>query len=269
VIGSAPDGWTVRVTGYLPVDDPLAARLRRVCAALDKLPKSAIHVDEEARIVTVDCAQAREVLGDARQVLRPLRITERIVVKPPWDSFESGLRDIVLEIDPEGAFGSGLHESTRLCLRALEKHVGRAEIAADFGSGTGILAIAAAKLGVARVIAIEAHPESARVARANVRRNRVERQVQVHCTGSLEAVITPVDLLTANLTAEGITAWLTAITGRVKQGGALIFSGMTDQNSQDVEQVLPRAGCALIERLSEGNWIALVAVKTSSTSRRE
>jgi ribosomal protein L11 methyltransferase len=269
MIGVVPDGWTIRVIGYLPVDDPLEARLRRVCAALDKLPDPAIHVDGEARVVTVDCAQAREVLGDARQVLRPLRITERIVVKPPWDSFESRLGDIVLEIDPEAAFGSGLHESTRLCLRALERHVGHAETAADFGSGTGILAIAAAKLGVARVIAIEAHPESAGVARANVRRNHMEGQVQVHCASSLETVTTPVDLLTANLTAEGITARLAAITDRVKQGGVLLFSGMTNRNYQEVERMLPRAGCALIERLSEGNWVALAAVKTSSTSGRE
>jgi ribosomal protein L11 methyltransferase len=264
-----PDGWTFRVTGYLPVDDPLEARLKRVCAVLDKLPELAIHVDEEARIVTVDCAQAREVLGDARQVLRPLRITERIVVKPPWSPFESRPGDIVLEIDPEAAFGSGLHESTRLCLCALERYVGHAETAADFGSGTGILAIAAAKLGVARVTAIEAHPESARVGRANVRRNRVEGQVQVHCASSLEAVTTPVDLLAANLTAEGITARFAAITGRVKQGGVLLFSGMTDQNAHDVERLLTRAGCALIERLNEGHWVALAALKTSRTPGRE
>ncbi|MFB3880840.1 MAG: 50S ribosomal protein L11 methyltransferase, partial [Armatimonadota bacterium] len=260
-----PDGWTIRVTGYLPVDDPLAARLRRVCAALDRLPGTAIHLDEEARVVTVDCAQAREVLGDARQVLRPLRIAERIVVKPPWCLFEPRPGDIVLEIDPEEAFGSGLHESTRLCLCALERHVKHAETAVDFGSGTGILAIAAAKLGVAGVIAIEAHPESARVARANVRRNGVERQVQVECASSLEAVITPVDLLTANLTAEGITAWLSAITSRVKLGGVLIFSGMTNQNHQEVQRLIPRVGCTLIERLSEGNWVALAAVKTGFT----
>ena len=264
-----PDGWTIRVIGYLPVDDPLEARLRRVCAALDQLPDPAIHVDEEARMVTVDCARAREVLGDARQVLRPLRITERIVVKPPWSPFESRPGDIVLEIDPEAAFGSGLHESTRLCLRALERYIRHAETAVDFGSGTGILAIAAAKLGVARVIAIEAHSGSAGVARANVRRNRIEGQIQVHCASSLEAVSTPVDLLTANLTAEGITVQLADIVGRVKEGGVLLFSGMTDLNYQEVERLLPRAGCALIERLSEGNWVALAAFKDTSRPGRE
>lgn len=253
--------WTIRFEGYLPVDDRMEERLRRVCAEIDTLPASALHIDEAARLITIDYTQVKGLLEASREIVRTTRVGEHIVVKPPWDECEEQPGDVVIEIDPGTAFGSGLHESTRLCLRALEKYLTPGVIAVDFGTGSGILAIAAAKLGAARVTAIEANPEAVEVARANVMRNGLESVIEVHHALSPAFIGSPVDLVIANITAETITAHLDAIAEALNTGGLLIASGMTILNAPDVERLLPNAGFSMVEKLTDGQWVALMAIK--------
>ena len=253
--------WTIRFEGYLPVDDRMEERLRRVCAEIDTLPASALHIDEAARLITIDYTQVKDRLEASREIVRTIRVGERIVVKPPWDDCEEQPGDVVLEIDPGTSFGSGLHESTGLCLRALEKYLTPGVTAVDFGTGSGILAIAAAKLGATRVTAIEANPDAVEVARANVMRNGLESVIEVHHALSPDFVPEPVALVTANITAETITAHLDALARVLKPGGILIASGMTNLNAPDVEKSLPDAGFRIVEKLTDGQWVALMAIK--------
>ena len=253
--------WTIRFEGYLPVDDRMEERLRRICADIDKLPASALHIDEAARLITIDCAQVKDWLKASQDAIRTVRAGEHIVVKPPWGDYKPQTGDVVLEIDPGMSFGSGLHESTRLCLQALEKHVKPGQVAVDFGTGTGILAIAAAKLGASHVTAIEANPEAVEVARGNVSRNGLESVIEVHHALSPDFVREPVELVTANITAETITAHIGAIARVLATGGLLIASGMTTLNSPDVERSLPDAGFGIVEKLTDGQWVALVAAR--------
>lgn len=257
-----PDkSWTIRFEGYLPVDDQMEERLRRVCAEIDKLPASALRIDEAARLITIDYTQVKGLLEASREVVRTIRAGEHIVVRPPWDECEERPGDVVIEIDPGTAFGSGLHESTRLCLRALEMHLKPGVSAVDFGTGSGILAVAAAKLGASSVIAFDANEQSVETARANVQRNGLEDTIEVHHALSPAIIGSPVDLVIANITAETISAHLDAICGALKTGGLLIASGMTNLNWQDVERLLPNAGFRMVEKLTDGQWVALMATK--------
>jgi len=251
--------WTIRFKGYLPVDDRMEERLRRVCAEIDKLPSSALHIDEEAGVITVDYSQVKGWLAASRQILCTVRVGEHIVVKPPWEDYEARTGDLVLEIDPGTSFGSGLHESTRLCLQALEKHVRPGITGVDFGTGTGILAIAAGKIGASRVIAFDADPDAVESARANVRRNELEGVIQVHQAESPDFLRIEADLMTANITAETIIRHLEAIARVLKTGGVLIASGMTVANAQDVEYLLPGAGFEIVDKSNDGHWVAVIA----------
>jgi len=253
--------WTIRFEGYLPVDDRMEERLRRVCAEIDKLPASALHIDEAACLITIDYTQVKGLLEASREAVHTIRVGEHVIVKPPWDECEEQPGDVVIEIDPGTAFGSGLHESTRLCLRALEKHLKPGVSAVDFGTGSGILAIAAAKLGAARVIAFDADENSIETARANVQRNCLEDTIEVHHALSPAFIGSPVDLVIANITAETITAHLDAIAEALNTGGLLIASGMTILNAPGVEQSLPSAGFSMVEKLTDGQWVALMAIK--------
>jgi ribosomal protein L11 methyltransferase len=262
--GVSLDGWTIRFTGYLPVDDRMATRLARVCAELERLPDSAFEVNEEARLITVDYAQASALLGWSGPARGAIRVADRIVVVPPGEGSPPEPDDILLAIDPGAVFGSGLHESTCLCLRALERHAKAGSTAVDFGTGSGILAIAAGKLGLARVIAVDADPEAVAIAAENVRRNQVAEIVEVRLAASLESVSSPVDLVIANLTGALLAEHLGSIARVLGSAGVLIASGMTDHDVGEVTQTLPHDGFRIIEELREGRWVALVALRTTA-----
>lgn len=260
----APQNWTIRFKGYLPVDDRMDERLRRVVAEIGSLPESAFEIDEEAGLITVDYTQVKGYLEASRQALRTVRVGERLVVKPPGEDYQPQEGDIVLDIDPGEAFGSGLHQSTCLCLQALEKRVKRGSAVVDFGCGSGILAIAAARLGAGHVTAVEADSRAVEVARANTARNNLEEVVDVRQGDNVEDLGPRVDLVVANIVAEIIIAHVESIARLLNDGGTLIASGMTRWDAPDVERRLPEAGFDVAENLVDGNWIAIVAVKRPS-----
>jgi ribosomal protein L11 methyltransferase len=254
-------GWTVRVKGYLPVDDCVEGRLLRVAQEIDHLPASAIEVDEEAGVITVDYSQVKDLQEKSRQEICTSRVGERLVIKPPWDEYLAMPGDLVVEIDPGTSFGSGLHQSTRLCLRALETRVLPGMSVVDFGTGSGILAVAAARLGASRVTAVDASSEAVEVALDNMQRNGLEAVVEVQEARSLSSITLQVDAVTANITAETIIEHSKSLAEVVKHGGLLIASGMTTRNCQEVERSLSGAGFDIADKLSDGQWVAFVAIR--------
>lgn len=255
--------WTIRFKGYLPIDDRMEDRLRRVVAEIDSVPESALDVDEINHVVTIDYSQVRGWLEASREVVHVLRAGERTVVKPPWEDYQPAEGEIVIEIDAGEVFGSGLHETTRLCLQALERHVTAGCKVVDFGTGSGILAIAAAKLGAEMVTAIDGDSEAAEVARANVVRNGVGELVEVMCLDRPAGDPGSADLVVANITADTILAHLEALAALAHQSGMLVLSGMTRRTFPRVEEVLIASGFGVI-RATDDEWVALVATREES-----
>jgi ribosomal protein L11 methyltransferase len=252
-------GWTIRFKGYLPIDHRMEDRLRRVMANIGDVPDSAIEIDEAARVVTIDYGQVKGWLEEARTIPKALRVGERIVVRPPWEAYDATDGDVVIVIDAGPVFGSGLHETTVLCLEALEKYIRPGCLALDFGTGSGILAIAAAKLGASRVVAVEADPEAVQIARDNVARNGVEDAVTVFESLTPEVHATKVDVVTANIVPGTIISNLTPLSRVTADGAILIVSGLTTRTSLQVEEALPGAGFELVDKATKGEWVALAA----------
>jgi len=236
-------------------------RMRRLVADIASLPASALDIDEAAGVITIDYSQVRDRFEKSRSALRVVRAGEHIVVKPPWEKHEPQAGEVVIEIDPGEAFGSGLHESTGLCLRAIEKYVRPGFSVVDFGAGTGVLAIAAAMLGASRVVAIEAREASATVARANVERNGLAGRVEVVVADSLEPVDFSADLITANIIPKTILAHADELFVKLASGGILVASGITEKQSVETARGLASAGLDIIEELVENGWVALVTSK--------
>lgn len=251
--------WTIRFKGYLPIDHRMEDRLRRVVAEIDRVPASALHIDEDARVITVDYRQVRGWLEASRQAVSLVRAGRGLVVKPPWEAYEPAADEVVVEIDAGEVFGTGLHQTTRLCLAALEQHVRPGGSVVDFGAGSGVLAIAAAKLGACRVTAIEGDPEAAEIARANVSRNRVDETVDVAEALSTDCVAHPADLVVANIIADTVVAHMAGLSRVTDARGKLIVSGFNKSNSKPVEEALVSAGFDILETLDEEGWLALVA----------
>jgi len=228
-------------------------------AEIDKLPDSAMEVEEQAQIITIDYAQVRGWFEESQKTIGVVHVGERTVVKPPWEEYEPKPGEVVLEIDPGAAFGSGLHESTALCVEELERRVrpGMSEI--DFGTGSGVLAICAAKLGASRVTAVEADVESVEIARNNVRLNKLGSVVDVVYADTPAAARNRANLVVANVVPAALIAHSRSLFDALEPGGVLIASGMATKQADEVEKAFIEAGFSILDRPTKPRWAALVA----------
>jgi ribosomal protein L11 methyltransferase len=252
--GRAGEGW--RVFFRTPVQrDSAAAALR------DALATQLIHI-HPTEVADDDWAARTQA------ALKAVRIG-RFVVTPPWDS--SALpeprtasrephvaSDIVIVIEPSTGFGTGHHETTRLCLEILQDlDVARARVI-DVGTGSGILAIAAAQLGSAMVVAVDNDPEALHNARDNIARNGHTRAVDVLEADLASLSLEPADIVTANLTAGVLVRHAGPLGRLVKQGGSLLVSGF---GPDDVDSVAGAFSGLLARRdVRDGEWVALLLV---------
>lgn len=245
------------VSGYLPVDDRLENTLLRLRTALRELPPTpGVSRDPGLTIRFV----AEEDWANAwKQFFKPQRIGERFVVKPTWEELSPEPGDVVIQIDPGMAFGTGLHATTRLCLRALETHVTPGVTVADVGTGSGILAVGAALLGAGRIEAVDNDPVAVRVALENVAVNEAGDRVTV-----AEASVPPAgefDIVVANILADVILGMAKELFAAARSGGLLIASGIIEQRAEDVRSGLISVGFDAPETSTDGEWVALVARK--------
>ena len=249
------------VRGYVPARDPASAEAARVTVetalghlrAFDLRPIGPLAT----RLVhEADWASAWKAHFPV------LRIGRRLVIRPSWRRHRPLPDDVVLALDPGMAFGTGLHPTTRLCLAALEAigDQGPGARVLDVGCGSGILLIAALKLGAGTALGVDIDPIAVEATRANARRNGVARRVRVH-QATLPTGEPPFDLVLANLIASLLVALADELFGELRAGGTLIASGIFRDREPDVTRAFAAAGLAVVDRAAEGDWVALTAVR--------
>ncbi len=264
----ADDSAGSTVKAYLLAEEDEALRqveiglalLRRAYGSADtgRLPELRIRL-----LTETDWAEAWKAGYDV------LRIGRRLVIRPGWRDYTPQPGDLVIELDPGMAFGSGLHPTTRLCLEALENHLRPGQAVLDVGTGSGILAIAAARLGASHVLALDTDPLAVQIARENVARNYVESVVHVE-VGTLE-ISNPKspwpagqdgqisNLAVANILAETIIELAPALAAQLSPAGILIASGIITDRADAVVASLRESGLLPVERRDDGDWVALVS----------
>jgi len=266
--GGAPDAAaaprsdrTTWVRTYLPAGDVEARR--RVEVGLWYLGR--IHPIPEAAIRTLAEANWAEAW---KAHYSPIEVGERFRIVPAWIDEGGGAAGgrLVIRLDPGMAFGTGLHPTTQLCLAALERLTRPGAAVLDVGTGSGILAIGAARLGAARVVGVDIDPKAAEIAAGNFALNGVAADVRV---GTVEAGGSdPFDIVVANLLAPTIVDLAAALAARLRPGGHLIASGILAGQAGEVAAALAAAGMGAIDSAREGDWVALLAVRGDDTSQR-
>ena len=251
----------ISVRGYVPVDEPLTVRMERIMAEIASLPDEAVSYDPDAHVLTVDYTRVPGWEERLRERVQVVRIGERIVITPPWEHYAPQQDEIVLVIDPGHTFGSGLHETTRLCAEALPRWLHPGDRAIDLGTGTGILAMMAVKLGACRVTAIDLLPEAVEAARDNVARNGLESAITVRQTEGLTTELEPADLIIANIVPEAICRYAPFIGAALSPGGRLITSGFKAIHLPELTAALQSAGLTQYEERNDGSWLAIIAGK--------
>ena len=189
-----------------------------------------------------------------------LHLGRRLVVKPSWRKHHRTGDEVVIDLDPGMAFGTGLHPTTRLCLQALEERAERGPLgrALDVGCGSGILAIAAVKLGATRVLGVDIDPIAIEATEANARHNRVNKRIRAR-EGSVPTDEGPFDLVLANLIAGILAELAVPLADELVPGGTLIASGIFIDREPDVRTALEAAGLRIVKRWHESDWVALEA----------
>jgi ribosomal protein L11 methyltransferase len=192
-----------------------------------------------------------------KQYYKPFRIGDRLVVKPSWEVYAPQMGDVVVELDPGMAFGTGTHETTFMCMELLQVYLREGERVMDVGTGSGILAIAAAKLGASRVLAVDIDPDAVRVAAENIAKNGVGDTVRAVAGDLVNGESMPCELAVANIVADAICLLAGPLTRHLTRGGVLICSGIIREREADVLAAAQAAGYAVAERLTRGEWVAL------------
>ena len=285
----APGGTSVE-PGFELVDEGLAARLDAARPAIVRAYLPGGDRGAARRAV----AAAREALGHLQAFgLRPigdlsvtvvhesdwadawkrhfpvLRIGRRLVIRPTWRRHRRLPDDVVVALDPGMAFGTGLHPTTRLCMAGIERWASEGRLtgpdgeprrALDVGVGSGILAISAAKLGVASVLGVDADPIAVAATTANARRNCVSRRVRAR-QGSIPSGAGPFDLVFANLIASLLVTLAEPLRDELRPGGSLLASGIFVDREGDVRQAFDAVGLEITGATGEGEWVALEATR--------
>ncbi len=204
-----------------------------------------------------------------KKFYKPMRIGQHVVLKPSWEAFEPQPNDILIELDPGMAFGTGLHPSTRLCVVALEELVKPGDAVFDLGTGSGVLALVAAKLGAGAILATDIDTLAVQVATENAQINQVpvgDRLTIEH--GSIPTGMAGrFQVIVANILAEVLVGLFDGKYGGpslaepLAAGGHLIMSGIIQERADMVVDAAQRHGLILVDRKQEGDWVALVVRK--------
>ncbi|HEU5139873.1 MAG TPA: 50S ribosomal protein L11 methyltransferase [Bacillales bacterium] len=247
----------VVVKAYLPVNSFLTETVEGIKASINGL--TAYDIDIGRNFVMINEVKEEEWATAWKKYYKPVKVSEKITVIPTWEDYQSAADEIIVELDPGMAFGTGTHPTTKLCLRALEKVIRPGNDMIDVGAGSGVLSIAAAKLGAAKVTAFDLDDVAVQSAKLNVELNKVQDVVSVEQNNLLDNVKDPADVITANLLAEIILRFPEEAAQQTKPGGYFIASGIIQAKSRLVENALTQQGFTIEEILEMDDWVALIA----------
>lgn len=251
------DNKGVLVKAFVPKDETLKT-LPLIRADLDELRQNSQDF-AYAGSLEITC---REVEGDDwleiwRKHFRPLHVGERVVIVPEWINYEKADNEVTVKLDSNMAFGTGEHETTSMCLKLLQKYLKEGDTCIDVGCGSGILGIAAAKLGAKLCYLTDIDTIAVDSAKHNCKNNGVDGVTVVAHSDLLNDANIKGDIMLANITGEILCRLAPSIPKNLKEGGTLVLSGIIESRLGMVTEAFTAEKLTLIETTREGEWYAL------------
>lgn len=255
-----PESQRMTIKAYLPASLDPAPKMAELEAYLQEL--SGRKPGLVMTIPTITAVRSEDWSTSWKVHFKPLRVGSRLLIVPTWEDATSLPGDLVLRIDPGMAFGTGGHETTRLCLELLEKVMDIAPQAVapsllDLGTGSGILAMAASRLGAGRILALDIDPEAVEVARENLALNELAEKVECG-TMPIESLEEGFDIILANILAEELVRLAPDLAMRLNPSGALILSGILAEKEDLVRRGFADQPLEYLETNRAGEWVAML-----------
>jgi ribosomal protein L11 methyltransferase len=249
-------GEVAVVKGYFSEEDKIEEILVYVKEKVQEIKDLGINVG--LGDVEVEKIHEEDWANTWKQYYKPLKIGEKIVVKPIWEEYEAQDSDLVVELDPGMAFGTGDHETTKMCIQALEKYVEKDSIVFDVGCGSGILAIAAAKLGAKKAVGVDLDQVAVNSALENVAYNNLDN-IEILQGNLIEVIEGKADIVVANILAEVICILAEDVSRVLKLGGYFITSGIIHDRVEMVTNKLQECGFVVETVNKDGEWNCIIA----------
>lgn len=261
------DDGTAKVNCYIEFTDDLDTILNGIQNNLNELSE---FIDIGLGSIEISETEDKDWINNWKEFFKPFRIDDSIVIKPSWEEYDSiNKNDIIIEIDPGISFGTGSHETTKLCILSLKKYLKKSDIVLDAGSGSGILSIISKKLGAKEVIGIDIDDKATNSAHENAQLNGLEiiDGNLIFKTANIinddktrkELGENKFDIVVANILANVIVLLSSVISYNLKKDGLFICSGIIDIKEEEVKQALISNNFEILEINRMGEWISFVA----------
>ncbi|WP_270179339.1 50S ribosomal protein L11 methyltransferase [Alkalihalobacillus sp. CinArs1] len=250
----------VVLKAYLPVNSFLGETVEQIKEAINGL--LVYDIDLGRNTVQISEVNEEEWATAWKKYYKPVKISERITITPTWEEYTPVNTDeIIIELDPGMAFGTGTHPTTVMCVQALERIIEPGQKVIDVGTGSGVLSIAAASLGAETVEALDLDDIAVKSAYLNAKLNKIHNKIDVRQNNLLDNVEDTYDVVVANLLSEIIVRFTDDVARVLKPGGAFITSGIITAKKQEVKQSIMEQGLVIEETLQMEDWVAFIARK--------
>jgi len=248
-----------RVCAYFPKDEELQPRIDRIRESLEALRRTDLGFDPGALLLSFETVDEKDWENEWKKHFKPQRVSDFVVIKPTWEPYSPEGDETVVEIDPGMAFGTGTHETTRMCIAMMEEYLQAEDTVLDVGCGSGILSVAAAKLGAGSVLALDLDSVAVETAKKNVSINNTDDKVMVVRSDILAAVPkeNKYNIVVANIIADVIIKLNKTILGYMSKPGIYICSGIIRDRLDDVLASLKENGLRAIKVSNMGEWCAV------------
>lgn len=260
----APNDGTARISCYIETGEDLEALSMKIKAMLNDISK---FMDIGAGTLTLGETKDEDWLNNWKQYFKPFRLDDTIIIKPTWEAApEHRQGDIVVEIDPGTAFGTGSHETTRLCISQIKKYLKKGDALLDLGCGSGILSIIALKLGAGQVVGTDIDPNAIIATNENLSVNHIPEGAMLAYEGNLledEELCQTIgegryDIVVANILADVIIPLSSVARRFMKKGGYFITSGIINTKENEVREAMLANGFEIVDSIVMGEWVSIV-----------
>ncbi|KQU17226.1 MULTISPECIES: 50S ribosomal protein L11 methyltransferase [Bacillaceae] len=248
----------VLIKAYLPVNSFLGETVDAIKESINNL--LLFDIDLGKNVVSISEVNEEEWATAWKKYYNPVKISERFTIVPTWEDYTPVSSDeLIIELDPGMAFGTGTHPTTVMCIQALERTVQPGDLVVDVGTGSGVLSIAAALLEAKQVQSLDLDDVAVQSAKQNVELNNVQDRVSVSQGNLLDGVNEQADVVVANILAEVIMRFTDDVAKVVKPGGYFIASGIIQPKKQDVKDAIIASGFTVEETILMEDWVAIIA----------